>query len=135
MQNTPITKKTPMPKTNPPGSAKQLHGFIDREMLHSALKNICTKYSVLYGKASKGLGLDLSLLPDTLSVPTDITKQHGYWISLYACKEDKLRGRAMDYECSECGKVVKDGIYSQGIDYEFCPYCGVIMDEKGTDDE
>ena len=107
----------------------KISNLIDSEMLRSALMDICTKYNIAYGKASTGLGLDLSLLPDTLSVPVNMTIAHGHWIPIYACEGDRLSGRAMEYECSVCGKIVPAETYVRRLDYEFCPYCKAAMDD------
>lgn len=53
---------------------------------------------------------------------------HGHWKPVYPDKACERIKRAIVYECSECGRFVNDDTYSRGIDYEFCPYCGAVMD-------
>lgn len=55
---------------------------------------------------------------------------HGYWKPIYPDKIFEHQNRAKYYECSVCGRNSADEGYSNGLDYEFCPYCGAVMDGK-----
>lgn len=57
---------------------------------------------------------------------------HGHWEPMYPDKISEHQNRAKYYKCSVCNRTSADEVYSNGLDFEFCPYCGAKMDGDTT---
>ena len=71
-----------------------------------------------YGKGVRDVMKDVDKQPTIDAVPV----KHGHWI-------DKFGG---EYRCSSCRKIVciDDEVeFSNGISYDYCPWCGARMNE------
>lgn len=74
---------------------------------------------------------DVLAMLQTAETVSDVrTERHGHWKPIFDTEGNKRLGRAMHYECSRCGRTVKDETYSYSLDYEICPHCGAEMDEE-----
>lgn len=54
--------------------------------------------------------------------------RHAYWEMI-----DECCNHAHEFSCSGkngCGRHVYYGYYARSCDYDYCPYCGAIMDAK-----
>lgn len=57
--------------------------------------------------------------------------RHGHWIPI----DPDSRGWSTVFKCSVCHCITAYPYVTNGMDYDYCPNCGAIMDEKGWKDE
>ncbi len=105
--------------------------YIEREVIRSELHFLCDKYNICFGEDYGGFGTALAKFADALPTADVAPVVHGYWKPIYSDKILEHPKRAKYYECSVCGGISIDEIYSHGLDFNFCPYCGAKMDLDG----
>lgn len=96
----------------------------------TAVKNVCVSNEEF--ETSDNLGeMILEIKNGEIPAADVMPVVHGYWKPIYPDKIFEHQNRAKYYECSVCGRTSVDENYSNGLDYEFCPYCSAKMDMDG----
>lgn len=74
-------------------------------------------------------GYDIAILMDVVAdcirdYEVENKVKRGKWIA-----QDPCRGYSETYKCSACGEIVILNTFTRSCSYEYCPECGVKMEE------